>query len=247
MNPDQERTSSLWSSLARKSRRGLGRFGAWLREALRRYFVAGILFFAPIGITLWAIASIVVWLDNLLLPPLLKLAIPGLEEPPRLPLIGTLFTLLVIIFLGVIAVHLFGGEFARAWERLLSRVPVARNIYAGVKQLFEAIFRSDQRSRFRRVVLIQYPRPGIYALAFTTGPAHGRVAGLVDRAMVNCFLPTTPNPTSGFYLLVPEEDVVEVNLSVEEAFKLVMSAGLVAPEGDRARSEPPTGPIPLRK
>lgn len=201
------------------------------REAIRRYFVAGILFFAPIGITIWAIASIVVWLDNLLLPRVLKLVIPGLEEPPPLPVIGMLFTFVVIILLGVIARHLFGTEFLRAWERLLSRVPVARNIYAGVKQLFEAIFSSkDKASRFRRVVLVEYPRKGVYALAFTTGPARGAVQDATQRYMINCFLPTTPNPTSGFYLLVPEEEVIDIDLSVEDAFKLVMSAGLVTPD-----------------
>jgi uncharacterized membrane protein len=218
---------------------------AWSREAIRRYFVAGILFFAPIGITIWAIASIVVWLDNLLLPRVLKLVIPGLEEPPPLPVIGMLFTFVVIILLGVVARHLFGGEVLRAWERLLSRVPVARNIYSGVKQLFEAIFSSQQHAaRFRRVVLVEYPRKGVYALAFTTGPARGVVQEATARHMVNCFLPTTPNPTSGFYLLVPEEEILPVNLSVEDAFKLVMSAGLVAPEqlSGEARSEPAAEP-----
>jgi len=202
----------------------------FMREAVRRYFVAGILFFAPIGITIWAIASIVIWLDNLILPAFLKLVIPGLEETPPLPLVGMLFTFFVIILLGVIARHLFGGEFQRAWERLLGRVPVARSIYAGVKQLLEAIFSSAQSSRFNRVVMIEYPRRGVYALAFTTGPARGAVQDSTDAHMINCFLPTTPNPTSGFYLLVPEEDITDLDMSVEDAFKIVMSAGLVTPD-----------------
>jgi uncharacterized membrane protein len=215
---------------------------AWLRETTRRYFVAGVVFFAPIGITIWAIASIVVWLDNLILPRVLKLLIPGLEEPPPLPLVGMLFTFFVIILLGVIARHLLGGEFTRAWERLLGRVPVARNIYSGVKQLFEAIFSSSQRSRFNRVVLVEYPRKGIYALAFTTGPARGAVQEAIEQQMINCFLPTTPNPTSGFYLLVPEDEVVDTHMSVEDAFKLVMSAGLVAPDSANGESAPKTPP-----
>ncbi len=207
------------------------RFFAFLREAIRRYFVAGILFFAPIGVTIWAIVSIIVWLDNLLLPRFIKLVLPGIEDPPSIPLVGMLFTFVVIIFLGVIARHLLGGEFQRAWERLLSRVPVARSIYGGVKQLVEAIFASSgQSARFNRVVLLEYPRRGVYALAFTTGPARGIVQEVTDLEMINCFVPTTPNPTSGFYLLVPEEDLTEVDLSVEDAFKLVMSAGLVTPE-----------------
>ncbi len=187
--------------------------------------------FAPLGVTLWAVAWIIQRLDNLLLPKVLSWLLPGLEDPPRLPLVGALFTLLVILVLGVVARHLFGGEFIRAWERLLARVPVARSIYAGVKQLAEAIFTSsDTQSKFRRVVLIQYPRKGLYALAFTTGPARGQVQQVTQQRMINCFLPTTPNPTSGYYLLVPEEEVLEVDLSVEEAFKLVMSAGLVSPD-----------------
>jgi uncharacterized membrane protein len=164
-----------------------GRWTTRLGEGLRRYLVAGVLAFAPLGITIWAVAWIIV------------------------------------------ARHLFGGELVRAWENLLARVPVARNIYSGVKQLFEAIFRQSDQSQFNRVVLIEYPRRGIHAIAFTTGPASGQLAVLDGKAMVNCFLPTTPNPTSGYYLLVPEEDLQEVDLSVEDAFKLVMSAGLVAP------------------
>ena len=219
------------------------RFFSFIREAIRRYFVAGILFFAPIGVTVWAIVSIIVWLDNLLLPRVIKLVLPGIDDPPSIPLLGMLFTFVVIIFLGVIARHLLGGEFQRAWERLLARVPVARSIYGGVKQLAEAIFASStQSSRFRRVVLVEYPRRGAYAIAFTTGHAQGIVQEVTEQEMINCFVPTTPNPTSGFYLLVPEDDLIEVDLSVEDAFKLVMSAGLVTPEtvprADRADPEP---------
>jgi uncharacterized membrane protein len=221
--------ASMFRRLVAWSSRALGRFVSWTSEAVRRYFVAGIVFFAPIGITIWAIGSIVVWLDNLILPHLLKLVIPGLDEPPAVPLVGMLFTFVVIILLGVVARHLFGSEMLHMWERLLSRVPVARSIYGGVKQLFEAIFSSGQRSQFNRVVLIQYPRKGIYALAFTTGAARGVVQDVTEHHMINCFLPTTPNPTSGFYLLVPEDEVIETQISVEDAFKLVMSAGLVTP------------------
>ena len=206
------------------------RFFHWLSIVTRRYFVAGVVFFAPIGITIWAIASIVVWLDNLILPRVLKLVIPELEEPPALPVIGMLFTFLVIILLGVIARHLLGGEILRTWERVLGRVPVARSIYGGVKQLFEAILITSDSTRFNRVVLIQYPREGIYAIAFSTGPTRGVLQAATEHQMINCFLPTTPNPTSGFYLLIPEDEIIDTQLTVEEAFKLVMSAGLVTPE-----------------
>ncbi len=206
------------------------RFLSVIGDALRRYFISGILAFAPLAITIWAIGTIIVWLDNLILPRVLKLVIPGLEEPPPLPVIGMLFTFFVIILMGVIARHLFGGEFERIWERLLGRVPVARSIYAGVKQLTEAIFVSEKGTqRFSRVVMIEYPRKGIFALAFTTGPTQGILQQQTEPFMINCFLPTTPNPTSGYYLLVPEDEIHEVDLTVEDAFKLVMSAGLVNP------------------
>ncbi len=201
-----------------------------IREALWRYFVAGILLFAPIGITIWAVAWIIRTLDDLLLPYILRLLLPGIEDPPRIFLVGALFTLFVIMLFGVVARHLFGAELVRVWERLLARVPIARNIYGGVKQLVEAMMRSDHGERFNRVVLVEYPRKGVFALAFTTGPARGAVRAALQGDMVNCFVPTTPNPTSGFYLLVPEDEIQSVDLTVEEAFKIVMSAGLVTPE-----------------
>lgn len=203
-----------------------------LREALRRYFLAGLLAFAPIGITLWAIVWIIQRLDNLLLPHLIHLFLPSLQKTPDLPpLVGAVFTLLVILLAGVVVRHLFGSELVRLGERILSRVPVAGSIYAGVKQLFEAVIASsNSRSGFTRVVLIEYPRAGLYGLAFVTGPARGALAEAAGtKRLLNCFVPTTPNPTSGFYLLVPEEDVVDLQISVEDAFKVIMSAGLVSP------------------
>ena len=180
-----------------------------------------------------------VWLDNLILPHVLRWLVPGIDEPVRLPILGMLFTFFVIILLGVIARHLLGPEFVKAWERLLSQVPIARSIYSGVKQLMEAIFGADHTPRFNRVVMIEYPRKGVRALAFTTGAATGVVQDRTDQRMINCFLPTTPNPTSGFYLLVPEEEVYDTDLSVEDAFKLVMSAGLVPPEAEDDGPAPP--------
>lgn len=234
----------------------LARIWARIRLVLRRYFVAGVLTFAPIGITVWAIAWIVQRLDNLLLPSLLRAVFPGVEDPPQIPFLGALFTLLVILLFGVIARHLFGWELVRLSERVLTRVPVARNIYGGVKQLFEAIFLTERGASFRRVVLVEYPRRGAWALGFTTGPASSVLQTVSEEELVNVFVPTTPNPTSGFYLLVPEHDLYPLDVSVEQAFKLVMSAGLVNPDappralrGDRDPRAAPDGgltpgPIP---
>ncbi len=225
----------------------LQRLWSSIRTALRRYFVAGILTFAPIGITVWAIAWIVQQLDKLLLPHVIKFAFPNVQEPPSIPFLGALFTLVVILLFGVVARHLFGWELVRIWERLLSRVPVARNIYSAVKQLFEAIFREESESSFSRVVVVEYPRRGLYVFAFVTGPVRGLPVQSLPDNLVNVFVPTTPNPTSGVYLLVPESDLVPVDLSVEEAFKLVMSAGLVAPgqEGSGGRAEAIPAPASL--
>lgn len=212
----------------------LGRLWNTIWEATRRYFVAGLLAFAPLAITIWAVAWIIQRLDNLLLPRVMALLLPGVDRAPEAPpLVGALFTFVVILLSGVIVRHLFGHEIVRIGEMLLSRVPVARSIYGGVKQLFEAIVHSNSRTSFNRVVLIEYPRTGLYALAFTTGPARGPMqAALPDARLVNCFVPTTPNPTSGFYLLIPEDEIRDIDLSVEEAFKVIMSAGLVSPDMD---------------
>ena len=113
--------------------------------------------------------------------------------------------------------------------RLLSRVPIARSIYSGVKQLFEAIFSGGPRVQFNRVILIEYPRRGVYALAFTTGTASGVVQEITEQQMINCFLPTTPNPTSGIFLLVPREEVNFLKMSVEEGLKIVVSSGTLMP------------------
>jgi uncharacterized membrane protein len=215
---------------------------ARIRKSLGRYFVAGVLTFAPIGITIWAIAWIIQRLDSLLLPRVLHLLFPDLEVPPNLPFVGAIFTLFVILLFGVVARHLFGREIVRLWERLLSRVPVARNIYAAVKQLLDAIFVSGSETHFRRVVLVEYPRRGVYAIAFTTGPARGPFGPVMAPDLVNLFVPTTPNPTSGFYLVVPEKDLTPLDITVEQAFKLVMSAGMVAPEESRPSDPPEKAP-----
>jgi uncharacterized membrane protein len=214
------------------------RLGKLIVDATRRYFVAGLVALAPLVITLAAIAWIIRTLDNLLLPSVIDWFVPGLEAPPQAPpLVGAIFTFAVILLAGVIVRHFFGQEFVRIWERALVNVPIARSIYAGVKQLFEAILTTtSSQSNFNRVVLVEYPRRGMYGLAFVTGRVRGSIADAFDDGpMLNCFIPTTPNPTSGFYLVVPEADVIEIDLSIEDAFKVIMSAGLVTP-----RSTPPT-------
>lgn len=208
------------------------------RELLGRYLVSGILVFAPLGITLWAMGWIIERLDKLLLPRVLGLFYPDGEIEIHTPFVGVLFTLLVVLLFGVAARHLLRPELLRAWERLVARVPLAGNIYGGIKQLFEAVFNGTDASRFNRVVLIEYPRRGLYAIAFTTGSPRGPLAEALDEHLYNCFVPTTPNPTSGVFVIVPEEDVKTLDLTIEEGFKLVMSAGLVNPADYAVTAEP---------
>jgi uncharacterized membrane protein len=210
----------------------LKRFGLMLWEATRRYFVAGLLALAPVGITVWAIIWIIQRLDNLMLPRVLEWVSPGTGNAPDMPpLVGALFTFVVILLSGVIVRHLFGHEVLRFGERLLARVPIAGSIYGGVKQLFVAsLATGTSSSSFNRVVLVEYPRKGIYALAFITGETRGPISdSLGGVELLNCFVPTTPNPTSGFYLVLPANAVIEVDLDVEDAFKVIMSAGMVMP------------------
>jgi uncharacterized membrane protein len=208
-------------------------------DAIRRYFIAGILLFAPIGVTAWAITWIVDTLDNLLLPRLLQM-IPGVDpnvQPDIPPFLGVIFTFAAIILIGFIARDVLGQEIVRVWERLLGRVPVIGRLYNSLRQLFEAVVRPGDQANFRRVVLIEYPRKGIYAMAFVSCDTQEAISRYLPEPTLNCFLPTTPNPTSGFYLLVPESEVIDVDFSVEEAFKLIMSAGLVPPNSPHENQE----------
>ncbi len=217
------------------------RFLRLIADATRRYFIAGVLLFAPIGMTLWAITWIVDTLDNLLLPGFLQL-IPGIDanaQPDIPPFLGLIFTFGAILIIGVIARDVLGHEIVRVWERFLGRVPIIGRMYNALRQLFEAIVSSSDQANFRRVVLIEYPRKGIYALAFVSNTTQASINQYLPEPTLNCFLPTTPNPTSGFYLLVPEREVIDVNFTVEEAFKLIMSAGLVPPPSS---TPPPPAP-----
>jgi len=216
----------------------LRRLGNAIWDATRRYFVAGLLAVAPIAVTVWTLAFIIRTLDGLLPEGLLSWVIPGLENPP---FIGALFTFGTILLAGFIVRHLFGHELVKLGEKVLVKVPIARSIYAGVKQLFEAIFlTANTRKSFNRVVLIEYPRKGIFAVAFTTGEAAPvfQACAEGDDALLNVFVPTTPNPTSGVYILVREAEVQELGITVEEAFKVIMSAGIVTPNATEPGAAP---------
>lgn len=195
---------------------------------LRRYLVAGLLIWVPLGVTLLIIAFLIDLMDRtlLLLPPgvrpdhLLGFHIPGL---------GIVLTAVVVIGTGVIVTNLLGQQLFEWGERLLDRIPLVRTIYASVKKLTHSIFSGSGKS-FRKVVLIEYPRKDMWSLAFLTGDGVPEVNARMGRQMASVFVPTTPNPTSGFILLVPCEDVIELDMPIDDGFKMIISVGVVVPE-----------------
>ena len=199
---------------------------------LRNYFLTGFVICAPLFITIYLTWTIIEWVDSWVKPYIPDVYNPDQYLPFALPGFGLIVALFGITIVGFLTANLIGRSIVSYGEHLLSRMPVVRNIYSALKQIFETVFREGSES-FKSVVLVEYPRKGIWALAFVATDTLGEVQSKFDEITgktVSVFLPTTPNPTSGFLLFVPIEDVIELEMSVEEAAKLVISAGLVAPE-----------------
>ncbi len=204
------------------------RFGRRLLERLRRDFVAGLLVVVPIGFTLLGIFWIVRQLDNLVLPKVF--AAIGLAPEYQPPFVGMFVTIALILVGGAMTRSFVGRAALGLWESAVDRIPVARSLYAVLKQFMQAVFRSGD-GRFSSVVLIEYPRRGVWSYAFLTGEVDGdRVPGAtpgdLPAKLVKVFIPSTPNPTTGYFLMLPEEDVKLTDLTVEDAFKLIISAGI---------------------
>ncbi len=199
-----------------------------MKEFLKRNFWAGILVLVPISLTIYVIVIIFRAVDRILayLPTKYN---PQTYLPFPVPGLGLIFAFLIIMLVGFIARNYIGSKIIELWEGLVNKIPFIRSIYVATKHLIETIFlKTDQN--FKRVVLVEYPRKGVYALAFTTGMSKGEIQNKTHKNVVNVFVPTTPNPTSGFYLLVPEEELIFLDMNVEDAFKLIISGGIVTPE-----------------
>lgn len=204
-----------------------------LLAGLRASFLTGIVVIAPVGLTIWLIWSVIGWIDGVVLP-----LVPDKFQPERyiginLRGLGVIIFLLFTIIMGWIAKGLIGRSLIRYAETMVDRMPVIRSIYSGIKQISETVFAQSERS-FEKACLIQYPRRGIWAIGFISTTAKGEVSERAGTGgkLLSIFVPTTPNPTSGFLLFFPEEDVIELDMSVEDAAKLVISAGLVYPNPD---------------
>ena len=204
-------------------------------KAFRRYLVAGILVWAPLAVTYLLLKFAVNvmdrtlrWIPARLQPGVLLQQLFGTEQPIHIPGLGVILAIVVLLLTGVLAANFVGRAFVGGWESLLERIPIVRSIYSAAKNFAEIVF-SDSSQSFKRVLLIEYPRKGLYSLAFQTATDLGEVQGRTGEGVVSCFVPTTPNPTSGFIIIVPKKDITVLDMDVDEALKMIISLGVVIP------------------
>ena len=195
--------------------------------ALRRWLIAGLLVLAPLGITLWVLQWIVGTLDRTLL------ILPEAWQPDRLlgyrvPGLGVLLALGILLLVGAITSNFVGRKLVAWSDALLNRIPVVRSIYSSVKQVSDTLF-SPSGNAFRTAVLVQWPRPGVWTIAFVTGTPGGDVANHLPGDFVSVYVPTTPNPTGGYFVMLPRDECIELKMSVDAALRYVISMGVVVP------------------
>jgi uncharacterized membrane protein len=194
------------------------------------------------------------WIPAQYQPSVLLQELLNTESPIHIPGLGIILTFIVLLLTGMLAANFIGRRFVGGWESLMDRIPVVRSIYSAAKNFAEIVF-SDSSHSFKRVLLIEYPRKGLYSLAFQTASELGEVQGRTGADVVCCFVPTTPNPTSGFIIIVPSKDVTVLDMEVDEALKMIISLGVVVPQwrnhqtgeiplGEAGNSQPPEGETP---
>ncbi|MDQ7054565.1 MAG: DUF502 domain-containing protein [candidate division KSB1 bacterium] len=203
-----------------------------LSRRLRNYFVTGLLVLVPISLTLFIINYLFLKIDSILRDVIYKffrtqLGLPLGDEP--IPGLGFITLILLILVTGLLARNYLGNKIIQFGELILARIPIISRIYSTIQQISQA-FLSEKREVFKKPVLFEYPRRGIYSIGFYTQDTRGPVQDALDEDVVSVFLPTTPNPTSGFLLFVPKTDIIDIDLSVEEAMKLVISGGAIIPQ-----------------
>ncbi|MBI1397687.1 MAG: DUF502 domain-containing protein [Betaproteobacteria bacterium] len=194
---------------------------------MRRYLITGLLIWVPLGITLWVLHAIVAAMDQslLLLPEEWR---PHAWLGFDVPGVGVLLTVVVVLVTGLLATNVLGQRFVEAWESLLGRIPVVKSIYNSVKQVSDPLFSSTGQA-FRKALLVQWPRPGVWTVAFLTGVPGGDVVNHLPGDYVSVYVPTTPNPTGGYFVMLPRSEVVELDMTVDEALKYIISMGVAPP------------------
>lgn len=201
---------------------------------MKKYLITGLLIWIPLAITIWVLDLIVSTMDQslLLLPPQYQ---PQVLLGRQIPGLGALLTVLVVFVTGVLASNILGQRLVLFGEKIVSRIPVVKSIYNGVKQVSDTLFAPGGQA-FRKALLVQYPREGSWTIAFLTGRPGGDVANHLRGEYVSVYLPTTPNPTSGFFLMMPRAEIVELDMSVDDALKYVISMGVVPPDWPEAKN-----------
>jgi len=205
-------------------------------QRMRAYLLTGILITAPAAITIYLAWVFVGFVDSQVTPLIPAQYNPETYLPFALPGLGLIILVLSLMLIGALTAGFFGRLWINLSEQLLNRMPVIRSVYNAVKQILETVL-AQQSNAFREAVLVEYPRRGIWAIAFITGRTEGEVQNVTEEECTNIFLPTTPNPTSGFLLFVPKKDLVSLSMSVEEAIKMVISGGIVTPPDRRPDEE----------
>lgn len=201
---------------------------------MRNIFITGLLVTLPIAFTIFILNFLFKTLDNWLSPSITKLLIlagaPILEDF-RVPGLGVAATVFIIFLVGVLTKNIFGAKLVQLGEMIVEKIPIVRNIYTGAKQVVTTIAHTDTNA-FSRVVLVEFPRKGIHAMGFVTSETKGEVQALTEGDVVSVFVPTTPNPTSGFLVFLPQNDIIDLTMSVEDGIKLIISCGIVTPKFD---------------
>jgi uncharacterized membrane protein len=199
---------------------------------IRTYFLTGLIVAGPVAITIWLVWSFVTWVDDLVRPFIPFAYRPETYLPVKIPGFGLIIAFLALTLLGFLTANLVGRTFVEIGEMILERVPIVRPIYRGLKQVFETLF-SKSASSFRTVGLVEFPAPGMWSLVFLSTPPGAEVTVSLpsEDPYVSAFMPCTPNPTTGFFFYVLRRDVIELPISVEDAAKLLMSAGMIQPGG----------------
>jgi uncharacterized membrane protein len=217
---------------------------------VKKYLIAGLLVWLPLAITIWLLAWLLGVLDGLfgsllggtqaVLPTAAHSTIETLRHVPGLGVVGVAA---LLILTGVLVTNIFGQWVVRQWDGVIARIPIVKSIYSSVKQVSDTLF-SSSGNAFREAVLVQYPRQGAWTIAFVTGRPSGEVAAHLGEDWVSVYVPTTPNPTSGFFLVMRKSEVIELAMSVDEALKYVISMGVVAPPD--TRTLPAAAALPAR-
>lgn len=197
-------------------------------QKMKTYFITGLVVASPVGITIYLALAFINLIDRNIKPLIPDAYNPETYLPFPLPGLGLVFLFLMLTVLGFFAANYLGKSLIKIGERLLNRMPIVRSVYNTLKQIFETVVSEDKQS-FQEVVLIEYPRKDLWAIAFISGENNGEIQTKLPHDMVNVFLPTTPNPTSGFLLFVPRKDIIRLDMSPDEGAKYVISAGLVDP------------------